>query len=56
MSFIVIDDDVSLVDTEAEIQAAQEAMRQAGRMEARVYVGDPSSPETYPNGQILFAE
>ena len=56
MSFILIDDEIWMLETAADVLAAKVALRQAGLTEARVFVGDPESPETYPNGQILFAE
>lgn len=42
-------------DTPAEIEIAQEAMRAAGITEADVWAGDPECPDSYKNGQKLFA-
>lgn len=43
-------------DTEAECDAAMEAMRAAGLTECDVWAGDPEGPDSYKNGQRLFAE
>ena len=55
MQWITIDDIIYTLDTEADILEAKHALQLAGLERAAVYVGDPESPDSYPNGQILFA-
>ena len=62
MSYIVIDNkddraysEIYEIDTEAGLSAARAALRNAGIESAPVWVGDSDSPDTYKNGQTLFA-
>lgn len=57
MTFVQIDDQIFPTDTPEEIEAATTALREAGLAQSPVIVSptDENSPESYPNGQILFA-
>ena len=56
MTWVEVDDEIYFVDDLAEIAVAQEAMREAGLAEVKVNAGDPDCPDSYRNGQVLFAE
>lgn len=49
------DFDAYSIDTLAEIEIAQAAMLEADMTEAPVYAGAPDCPDSYANGQTLFA-
>lgn len=42
-------------DTAAEVEIAARALAENGERSARVYVGDPDSPDCYANGQTVYA-
>lgn len=58
MTFIVIAGDVYPTDTIEEIATAKQALKEAGKKEAVVFVGDPfgESVETCGPKQIVFAD
>ncbi len=56
MSYILIDGEPHLTDTDDEVQAAREALRDAGVENAPLYHGDPDCPDSYRDSvQILWA-
>jgi hypothetical protein len=55
-TWIQLGEEVYPTDTPEEIEKAQEAMRRARSLQQRVFEGDPSSDDCYPNGQTLFSE
>lgn len=54
-TYVVVDEESYPVDTPEQIEAAEEALKAAGEASAPVYVGHPDCPDSYANGQILFA-
>jgi hypothetical protein len=42
-------------DTPEEIEEARAQLLAAGLGQAKVHVGDPDSPDSYENGQVLIA-
>ena len=55
MTFIMVGVMAYPTDTDAEIENARRAMLGAGMTDATVYAGDADGDDSYPNGQILFA-
>jgi hypothetical protein len=55
-TYIVISEETYLTDTDEEIAAARQALRDAGLAEAEVFAGEPDgSGDSYRNGAKLFA-
>jgi hypothetical protein len=55
-TFIVIDEQAFETNTEAEVQAAREALREAGIVYADEWAGVPDDTnDAYKNGNKLFA-
>lgn len=50
-----VEPEVYHLDTAEEIAEAQQALADAGIESAPVFVGEPGDPESYRNGQVLFA-
>lgn len=56
MTFVLIEEQVLLVDSDTQIEKAKTALREASLAEAKVWVGDPDEDDgAYLNGQVLFA-
>jgi len=55
MCYVVIDEEVYTLATDSDYVEAKAALGEAGLVSTPVYVGDPDDPDSYANGQILFA-
>jgi hypothetical protein len=55
-TYITIDDHAYPTNTDEQVAAAREALREAGLESAKVYAGEPDGMgESYANGALLFA-
>ena len=54
-TFICINDETYLTDTDKQIAAARKALMVAGLESAPVWAGHPDCPDSYRNGDVLWA-
>jgi hypothetical protein len=53
--FILVHEEPMPIDTDEQIAAAQQALRDVGEEVAAVYVGPPDCPDSYKGSMLLFA-